>query len=65
MPSTPEQLVSQILEGTNVPAVDFSVFLAHVYSGRFTGSITFHFHNGVPKKVEFPQPIILQLHPPA
>ena len=64
MPSSPEQLVARIVEGTNAPSVDFSVFLQHIFEGRYTGAVTFHFAQGIPRKVEFPQPIILALHPP-
>lgn len=42
----------------------FPEVLEDLYTSRFTGTITLHFLNGMPRKVELPAPVIdLQREP--
>lgn len=65
MPSTPQDLVYAIVDETNLPEVSFAALLQQIHAKQFTGPVTFHFRRGTPQRVEFPQPLTLQLVPPA
>lgn len=63
MPATAQDLVYAIVDATNVPEVSFPQLLQQIHAQQFTGEVVLHFRRGVPQKVEFPQPLTLELAP--
>jgi len=65
MPSTPQDLVYAIVDNADSPEIDisFAALITQIHAKQFTGAVIFHFRRGTPQKVEFPQPLTLQLGP--
>jgi hypothetical protein len=55
-------LVSRILEETNSPtSPTFSSIVERMYEQKFTGTMVLHVLNGVPRRIEFPQSVLVDL----
>lgn len=65
-PPTPRTFSSvDFLEALNSPEpLTFHALLEELYRARFKGELVLHFDAGVPRVVEFPQPVQLRLDTP-
>jgi hypothetical protein len=65
MPATPQDLVYAIVDQTDSATIEltFAAILDQIHRKQFTGPVTFHFRRGTPQKVQFDQPLVLDLGP--
>jgi hypothetical protein len=61
----PAHLVARLLEETNsATAPTFASLVERMYADRFTGTMVLHVLNGVPRRIEFPQSVLVDLDVP-
>lgn len=55
-------LIQRLLEETNAPTPPtFASLVDRMYANKFTGTIVLHVLNGVPRRIEFPQSVLVDL----
>jgi hypothetical protein len=54
--------VADLLATDSPDPVTFLTMVEQLYTRRFSGAVIVHFKNGVPKVLEFANPVKVQLH---